>query len=54
MRQQILDFLDDPQATSPIELDEEQRLLVLETMRNLIIHVYQIEESTSDEPTHEN
>ena len=49
MSQHSFDFNDEKASPHELNLDEEQRLSLLELMSHLVIHVFQHQENESDE-----
>ena len=49
MSQHSFDFSDEQVSSHELNLDEEQRLSLLELMSHLVIHVFQHQENESDE-----
>lgn len=49
MSQKSFDFIDDNSVPHQIDLDDEQRQLLIDLMSNIVIQVFHLQEGETDE-----
>ena len=53
MDQKSFDFIEDDPTPHQVNLDHERRQSLIDLMSNIVIHVFQFQESKTDEPSQE-